>query len=92
MPESERKQGLWTTLPGFLTAVAALLTAVTGLPVTVYPHGVSGSKEGATAAVSPGTETARPAQAVTGKSSAAQAIMWGADYRRYGYWGVFDFG
>jgi hypothetical protein len=72
LAESERKQSFWTTVPGFLTAVAALLTAVTGLLVAVYPHGVSGSKEDATAAVSPGTETARPAQAVVGESSAAQ--------------------
>ncbi len=49
LAESEKKQSFWTTLPGFLTGVAALLTAVTGLLVAVYPHAVSGSKEGAAA-------------------------------------------
>jgi len=37
------KQSFWTTLPGVLTGIAALLTAATGLLVVVYPHG--GAKE-----------------------------------------------
>jgi hypothetical protein len=43
--ESEKKQSFWTTLPGFLTGIAAVLTAVTGLLVVMYPHGFAGSKE-----------------------------------------------
>jgi hypothetical protein len=67
--ESEKKQSFWTTLPGFLTGVAALLTAVTGLLVAVFPHALSGSKEGAVAAVGR-AETARPAPVSEGGSSA----------------------
>ena len=38
-------------MPGMLTGIAAVLTAITGLLVAVYPHGLAGSKDGA--AVSP---------------------------------------
>jgi hypothetical protein len=42
------------TMPGILTGLAAVLTAVTGLLVVMYPHGLSGPKEKpAVGAVSP---------------------------------------
>jgi hypothetical protein len=34
--EEPRSQSWWQTIPGFLTAVAALITALTGLAVAVY--------------------------------------------------------
>jgi hypothetical protein len=53
LAEPEKKQNFWTTLPGLLTGIAAVLTAVTGLLVVMYPHGFAGSKDGRPAAVSP---------------------------------------
>jgi hypothetical protein len=44
LPEPDKKQSFWTTLPGVLTGIAALLTAVTGLLVVMYPHGFWGSE------------------------------------------------
>ena len=52
MAEPEKKQNFWTTLPGVLTGIAAVLTAVTGLLVVMYPHGFA-PKDGRPAAVSP---------------------------------------
>lgn len=43
MADSE-KQSFWTTLPGVLTGVAALLTAVTGLLVVMHPRSPSVAK------------------------------------------------
>ena len=37
-PELEKKQNFWTTMPGILTGLAALLTAATGLWVAMGPH------------------------------------------------------
>ncbi len=45
MADSDKKQSFWTTLPGILTGIAALLTALTGLLVIAYPHGFTGAKE-----------------------------------------------
>jgi hypothetical protein len=45
LADSENKPNFWTTMPGFLTGLAAVLTAVTGLLVVMHPHGPSGSKE-----------------------------------------------
>ena len=67
MADPEKRASFWTTLPGFLTGIAALLTAVTGLLVVMYPHGFSGSKDGA-AAVS----SKEPAGAAQSASPAAQ--------------------
>jgi hypothetical protein len=58
LTEPEKKQSFWTTLPGFLTGIAAVLTAVTGLLVVMYPHGFAGSPDGRPAAVSPQDATA----------------------------------
>jgi hypothetical protein len=71
LTESDKKQSFWTTLPGFLTGIAALLTAVTGLLVTTYPHGFAGGKESPTAAMGSAAETARAAPAAGGGSSPA---------------------
>jgi hypothetical protein len=56
LAESEGKQNFWTTLPGILTGVAALLTAATGLLVIAYPHGFSNQKENPATAVSAPTD------------------------------------
>jgi hypothetical protein len=39
MVEAQNKPSFWTTLPGILTGVAALITAVGGLLVAVHYHG-----------------------------------------------------
>lgn len=57
MAELEKKQSFWTTLPGMLTGIAALLTAVTGLLVVMHPHGPAGGKESPAAGVSSGVQT-----------------------------------
>jgi hypothetical protein len=69
--ESEKKQSFWTTLPGFLTGIAAVLTAVTGLLVVMYPHGFAGSKE--TPAAGSAMETARAAPSAAGGSGGSSA-------------------
>jgi len=51
LTEPYKKQSFWTTLPGILTGIAALLTAVTGLLVITYPHGFAGGKESTPSAV-----------------------------------------
>ncbi len=66
LAEPGKKQSFWTTLPGVLTGIAALLTAVTGFLVVVYPHGFAGGKESPPAVVGSATETARAAPAVGG--------------------------
>jgi hypothetical protein len=48
MPAEEERPvnaNFWTTLPGILTGVAAIVTAVGGLIVGLYQYGVLGSKE-----------------------------------------------
>jgi hypothetical protein len=37
--------GFWTTLPGVLTGVAAIVTAITGLTLGLLQYGVIGSKQ-----------------------------------------------
>ncbi|HEY6293098.1 MAG TPA: OmpA family protein [Terriglobia bacterium] len=43
MGDSESKGPFWTSLPGVLTALAACVTALTGLLVALYQFGVLGS-------------------------------------------------
>jgi hypothetical protein len=62
LTESDKKQSFWTTMPGILTGIAALLTALTGFFVAVYPHGSSGSSDHPTSA--PATASAPPAAPV----------------------------
>ncbi len=68
MAEPDKRQSFWTTLPGMLTGIAAVLTAVTGLLVVMYPHGFAGSKDGRPAAVSP-QDAATPAPNAVGATS-----------------------
>ena len=74
MAEPDKKQNFWTTLPGFLTGIAAVLTAVTGLLVVLYPHGFSGSKEGHPTAVSR-EDAAATAPSGVGESSTHASAM-----------------
>ena len=53
MAESESKQGFWSTLPGFLTGIAAVLTAITGLLVVMHQQDAARSKGDPAAAVAP---------------------------------------
>jgi hypothetical protein len=57
LAESENKPNFWVTLPGFMTGLAAVLTAVTGLLVVMYQHG-------------PAISTAEPAPAISPKEAA----------------------
>jgi hypothetical protein len=74
LAEPDKKQNFWTTLPGFLTGIAAVLTAVTGLLVVLYPHGFSGSKEGRPATVSR-EDGAATAPSGVGESSTHDSAM-----------------
>ena len=47
MDKEEKTSPFWTTLPGILTGVAALVTAITGLTLGLYQYGVLGSKQDA---------------------------------------------
>jgi hypothetical protein len=61
------KQNFWTTLPGILTGIAALLTAVTGMLLVLYPHGFRAAKE--SAPTTAGVEASRTA-AIEGGNAA----------------------
>jgi len=69
LAEPDKKQNFWTTLPGVLTGIAAILTAVTGLLVILYPHGFAGSKENPTTAIGATTDAMGTTPAATGASS-----------------------
>jgi len=43
----EKKAGFWTSLPGVLTGIAAVVTAIGGLVLGLYQYGVLGSKRAA---------------------------------------------
>jgi hypothetical protein len=73
LAELEKKQSFWTTLPGMMTGIAALLTAVTGLLVVMHPHGPAGGKESPGAGISSGVATPRATPAAGGGSSASPA-------------------
>lgn len=72
MADSENKPNFWTTMPGFLTGLAAVLTAVTGLLVVMHPHGASGSKE------TPAVGTVSPSDAAGAASNGVGAVPTGA--------------
>lgn len=44
MAEPRKSTGWWQTLPGLLTALAAILTAITGFAALLFQHGVFGGK------------------------------------------------
>jgi hypothetical protein len=73
LAELEKKQSFWTTMPGVLTGIAAVLTAVTGLLVVMYPHGFAGSKEGSPAAAISSNDPAGAAPNAAGSSAPASA-------------------
>jgi hypothetical protein len=73
LAEPDKKQNFWTTLPGVLTGIAAVLTAGTGLLVVMYPHGFVGSKDGRPGAVSPQDGSAAPTAA--GETSTHASAM-----------------
>jgi hypothetical protein len=87
LAEPEKKQSFWTTMPGMLTGIAAVLTAVTGLLVVVFPHGLAGSKDGAAVvsskdpagaaqSASPAVQDVEPpTQSAAGTGSASASAM-----------------
>lgn len=58
MDDTEEKSGFWTSVPGILTGVATLVTAIGGLTLGLYQYGVLGAKHGdATSATKSGTSS-----------------------------------
>lgn len=53
MPDETTAGGFWRTLPGVLTAMAALLTAVGGLVVALHQTGILGGRPAAGASYTP---------------------------------------
>lgn len=77
LPEPEKKQSFWTTMPGILTGMAALLTAATGLWVAIAPHDKPRS-DGRSAAVSAPMQASAPSSAPpasTQQSPAASSVV-----------------
>lgn len=64
MAESDGKQSFWTTIPGILTGIAAILTALTGLYLALHP-----SQKSPDAAAPP---PAKPA--ISSSSTPAQTV------------------
>ena len=60
MSEEPRKQEFWTTLPGILTGVGALITAITGLILGLNQHGVLGSRQVPPGKAEPSDMAAQP--------------------------------
>ena len=46
MDKEQKSAGFWTTVPGILTGLAGLVTAITGLTLGLFQYGVLGSKHG----------------------------------------------
>jgi hypothetical protein len=73
----ERTSSFWTTLPGVLTGVAALITAITGLTLGLYQYGVLGGKQGdterptAASATSPRTTSAGSSEEARASNASA---------------------
>lgn len=68
MSDTEKTGSWWQTLPGVLTALAAVITAVSGLVALFVQHGGGGEKASSAApatvgAASPGTQQAKPSGA-----------------------------
>jgi hypothetical protein len=72
MVEDPKPQRWWSTLPGILTALAALITAMTGLVAALYQTGVLGSKAKPAVEISqsaPKGSPAEPSQSLPQKPS-----------------------
>ena len=71
MAEPDKKQNFWTTLPGVLTGLAALLTAVTGFLVVMHPRDVAGGKEGPAVVAGPSDSGTRAPAAGGGTATSS---------------------
>jgi len=69
MADDPRSQSWWQTLPGILTATAAILTAVSGLLAILFQNGVIGGKHDA--APPSATTVHSPASSSPGTASSA---------------------
>jgi hypothetical protein len=73
MESEKRPTSFWQTLPGILTAIAAILTAVTGLVVALHESGLFASTR-----ATPDTTTVQAASATHADSqpAAAGSVPW----------------
>jgi hypothetical protein len=62
MPEDSKRQSWWSTLPDLLTALAAFITAMTGLMAGLYQTGILGSKAKPVAEISQPDPKGPPAE------------------------------
>jgi serine/threonine-protein kinase len=73
MNEPQKPQSWWHTLPGVLTAIAAVITAITGLAALLFQSGVLGRKAVPNSAVQPVTEAVKAPDSVNLDTSASPA-------------------
>jgi hypothetical protein len=71
----EKKQNFWTTMPGILTGLAALLTAATGLWVAIGPHNKPSADEHPAAAVSAPLQSSAPGSAPPASTQQSSAAL-----------------
>jgi hypothetical protein len=85
MSEPQKAASWWQTVPGVLTALAAVLTAASGLAALLFQHGVLGEKmTEPTARVQPAPQVApssgaadpRPSTSVARPAAAAATRSW----------------
>lgn len=89
--QSESKPPFWTSLPGMLTGVGAVIVAITGLITALYSAGVIGSKAGSNA--KPETvalATSSPGAANTSPAAAPAVTEIGAYKALVGKWSVAE--
>jgi hypothetical protein len=72
LADSESKQSFWTTIPGILTGLAAVLTALTGLFLAIYHPSSDGSDQPKRAPIVDGD--ARPAPTGPASTSATNPL------------------
>lgn len=60
MTESPKSPSWWHTLPGVLTALAAVITAISGLAALLFQSGIIGSKAEPNRTAQPASEVAKP--------------------------------
>lgn len=74
MSESPKPASWWQTLPGILTALAAIITALSGFVALLFQHGVLGPKSGPKAEASAQIVPNVAASPVTVKPSSAASV------------------
>jgi hypothetical protein len=77
MTDPQKSSSWWQTVPGVLTALAALITALSGLAALLFQYGVLGSKNEPSSSHSPSPPIAASAPVSTQPASAANAPLPG---------------